>query len=76
MMHQRASTFFQVAILVQFMIENTHQIFGCGLSSLFGGSQDVQHSNSEDSLGLWCFVHYYFMDVARLVLKIKTMYIR
>ncbi|XP_069749074.1 rho GTPase-activating protein 20 isoform X2 [Narcine bancroftii] len=40
----------KVAILVQFMIENSYRIFGNGLNSLFGESQDVQHSNSEDSL--------------------------
>ncbi|XP_067903513.1 rho GTPase-activating protein 20 isoform X2 [Heterodontus francisci] len=40
----------KVAILVQFMIENTYRIFGSGLNSLFGRSGDVQRGNSEDSL--------------------------
>uniref|UniRef100_UPI00398E9531 rho GTPase-activating protein 20 n=1 Tax=Pristiophorus japonicus TaxID=55135 RepID=UPI00398E9531 len=40
----------KVAILVQFMIENSSRIFGSGLNSLFGGSRDVQRGNSEDSL--------------------------
>ncbi|XP_067853210.1 rho GTPase-activating protein 20 isoform X2 [Heptranchias perlo] len=40
----------KVAILVQFMIENSYRIFGSGLNSLFGGSRDVQRGNSEDSL--------------------------
>ncbi|XP_078066476.1 rho GTPase-activating protein 20 [Mustelus asterias] len=40
----------KVAILVQFMIENSYRIFGSGLNSLFGGSGDVQREHSEDSL--------------------------
>ncbi|XP_078403553.1 rho GTPase-activating protein 20 isoform X1 [Cetorhinus maximus] len=40
----------KVAILVQFMIENSYQIFGSGLNSLFGGSRDVQRGDSKDSL--------------------------
>lgn len=59
----------KVAILVQFMIENTHQIFGCGLSSLFGGSQDVQHSNSEDSLDVDSLQPQYSSDDTDSVLS-------
>ncbi|XP_078268138.1 rho GTPase-activating protein 20 isoform X2 [Rhinoraja longicauda] len=59
----------KVAILVQFMIENTHQIFGSGLSSLFGGSQDVQHSNSKDSLDVDSMQPQYSSDDTDSVLS-------
>ncbi|XP_038631846.1 rho GTPase-activating protein 20 isoform X1 [Scyliorhinus canicula] len=39
----------KVAILVQFMIENSYRIFGSGLNSLFEGS-DVQRGNTQDLL--------------------------
>ncbi|XP_051877645.1 rho GTPase-activating protein 20 isoform X2 [Pristis pectinata] len=59
----------KVAILVQFMIENSYQIFGSGLNSLFGRSQDVQHGNSEDSLDVDSIQPQYSSDDTESVLS-------
>ncbi|XP_048461447.1 rho GTPase-activating protein 20 isoform X2 [Rhincodon typus] len=52
----------KVAILVQFMIENSCRIFGSGLNSLFGESGDVQQGNSEDSLDIGLLQPQYSSD--------------
>ncbi|GCC29507.1 rho GTPase-activating protein 20 isoform X1 [Chiloscyllium punctatum] len=52
----------KVAILVQFMIENSYRIFGSGLNSLFGESGDVQRGNSEDSLDIGLLQPQYSSD--------------
>ncbi|XP_072914161.1 rho GTPase-activating protein 20 isoform X2 [Hemitrygon akajei] len=52
----------KVAILVQFMIEKSSQIFGSGLNTLFVGSQTVQRGNSEDCLDVDSIQPHYFSD--------------
>lgn len=44
----------QVALLVQFLIENSGEIFGGDIASLFQRPDKKTSKNSEDSLGKFC----------------------
>eukprot|EP00062_Callorhinchus_milii_P001123 gi/632935877/ref/XP_007891633.1/ PREDICTED: rho GTPase-activating protein 20-like isoform X1 [Callorhinchus milii] len=52
----------KVALLVQYLIENSHRIFGDEVLLLFAGSTDVQQENLEDSLDVDSLKQHYSSD--------------